>query len=308
MGKRGKWNDEANAWETDTGEFDRDLTIENRKCLREERGERPNFVAPGAEQKWRARDLLDIHWMLTAIKTPSESYNRILSCIIGHANPEDGLCYPRQSIIAIETGYSVETVRRAIRWWEKQGFLKTESRGLAHALAYHPQWDLLESFWVGVTSDIEEQKASTVIKGTDASVIKGTDDDCHHGDRHNLKVETLKKESHPERVQPSADTPPIISPRENEEGNQEGKVESASTNPQPPAKPNVYSFININEKKTEDAAASVEADLSRHSLYGSLLGWPEVEAHLSDASAAELSEKGSGAKLVLARFAERKAS
>jgi hypothetical protein len=167
MSHKKHWKDEALEWSTGTGEFDREATIENRE------EHRAAFVAPGAEKKWRARDLLDIHWNLANIKCP-ESFNRILSCIVGHANPTTGTCYPRHAIIAIETGFSVETVRRAIRWWKKQGFLKTESRGIGHALAYHPQWDLLESFWVGVTTDIEEQKASVVTKGTIAMVIKGT--------------------------------------------------------------------------------------------------------------------------------------
>jgi hypothetical protein len=51
----------------------------------------------------------------------------------------------------------------------------------------------------------------------------------------------------------------------------------------------------------------VEADLSRHpSVYSALLKWSELEAHLGDAAAAELNARGSGAELVLARFAERK--
>jgi Helix-turn-helix domain len=154
------WKDDALQWTTDTGEFDRELTALSRSSE-----DKAAFVAPGAEQKWRARNLVDIHWALVEIETPSASYNRIFACIIDHANPNDGLCYPSQSIIAIETGYSVDTVQRAIRWWKEQGFLKTERRGIARALAYHPQWNLLEGFWKGVTSDIEEQKSSYRIKG-----------------------------------------------------------------------------------------------------------------------------------------------
>jgi DNA-binding transcriptional MocR family regulator len=304
MGKRGKWKDDALQWTTDTGEFDRELTALSRSSE-----SKPDFVAPGAEQKWRARNLIDIHWALVEIETPSASYNRIFACIIDHANPEDGLCYPSQSIIAIETGYSIDTVQRAIRWWKEQGFLKTERRGIARALAYHPQWNLLEGFWKGVTSDIEEQKASYRMKGRYDVPHEGAVREPHHGAVHNLKVITSKTEPHPERAQPSADAPPIEGQiRGKEEGNQEERVESFSTNSQPPAEPNVYTFININAEKTEAAATAVEADLLRHPLYGALLGWPDLEAHLSEASAAELSERGSGAKLVLARFAKRKAS
>ena len=216
MGKRDKnkmRHEEDVFWGHDGTYIDIEGTQDIRQREMEERGEsKPEFVAPGAEQKWRARNLVDIHWALTAIKTPSESYNRVLSCIIDHANPHNGLCYPSQSIIAIETGYSVETVKRAIKWWKKQGFLKTESRGLGHALAYHPQWKLLESFWVGVTSDIEEQKASRVTKGTydvghQGDLREGHQGDLregHHADLQNLKLEpqtlTPKNEPHPERV------------------------------------------------------------------------------------------------------------
>jgi hypothetical protein len=135
------------------------------------------FTPPGVERKWKARDLVDIHWKLTGpdLQPPAESYNRIMSCIIGHANPYNGSCYPSHTTIAIETGYSVETVKRAIRWWCKHKFLETESRGLAKALAYHPQWDLFETFWLAVAEDIITQKetyresprpTSKVIKGT----------------------------------------------------------------------------------------------------------------------------------------------
>jgi hypothetical protein len=75
-------------WGHDGTYVDIEGTQDIRQAAMEERGERkPEFVAPGAEQKWRARNLVDIHWALTAIKTPSESYNRVLSCIIDHANP-----------------------------------------------------------------------------------------------------------------------------------------------------------------------------------------------------------------------------
>ena len=78
------WSDEAIAWETGTGEFDREGTAHNRQFLRED-GEGTKYTAPTKDQKWRARDLLDIHWKLTGIKCP-ESFNRVMSCIVGHVN------------------------------------------------------------------------------------------------------------------------------------------------------------------------------------------------------------------------------
>ena len=89
--------------------------IDSMQCRREEPTQ---YTAPGTEQKWRARDLIDIHWNLTGIQTPSASYNRVMSCLIGHANPTTGRCQLKQKLIAAETGYSVETVKRVIKWWE----------------------------------------------------------------------------------------------------------------------------------------------------------------------------------------------
>src|SRR5262245_46948136 len=102
MGKRKQDYSEANF--DSEGNFDLQQTIEERDFNREWRGEsKVEIGAPGADQKWRGRDLIDIHWGLTGIDTPSPSHNRIMSCIISHANPKNGICYPRQSTIAIET-------------------------------------------------------------------------------------------------------------------------------------------------------------------------------------------------------------
>jgi hypothetical protein len=299
-------------WGHDGTYVDIEGTQDIRQAAMEERGERkPEFVAPGAEQKWRARNLVDIHWALTAIKTPSESYNRVLSCIIDHANPHNGLCYPSQSIIAIETGYSVETVKRAIRWWKKQGFLKTESRGLGHALAYHPQWDLLEGFWVGVMSDIEEQKASRVTKGTydeghQGDLREGHQGDLregHHADLQNLKLEpqtlTPKNEPHPERVNtPSAYvTTPIEGKiiRGKEEGIQGNTFMKAPSS---------------SETQRETAATRLEADLLRlpRDHYSAVVDWLPFPGEVYDAAiAAEIDTPNTGVVVVLDAYRKEKA-
>jgi hypothetical protein len=231
-------------------DHERDAMIDSLRCSREEP---PEYVAPGSEQKWRARNLVDIHWKLTGIEPPSESYCRIMACIIDHANPGDGNCFPRQTTIALETGYSKDTVKRAIKWWIKHKFLTTESRGLAKALAYHPQWDLFESFYVAVSEDIAAQKeflrdnARGASRGTTRGASRGTTDEVHHAAPHNLKDITSKEEPHPERVLlPSAKGTPVSEGqlRGKEEGQQRGEVESLSTNSQPPAETNVYKLLN----------------------------------------------------------------
>jgi hypothetical protein len=142
-------NERGNAFDNE-GNFDIEETIEGREgCVQ--------YTAPGAGQKWKARDLVDIHWELSGFKCPV-SYCRIMSCIIDHANPKSGVCNPKQAVVAIETGYSDRTVRSALTWWAEQGFLRTESRGHSIALAYHPQWDFFEMHWVAVTAEIEADK------------------------------------------------------------------------------------------------------------------------------------------------------
>jgi hypothetical protein len=276
----------------------------------EERGEKPTqYVAPGAEKKWRARDLLDIHWNLANIECP-ESFNRVLSCIIGHANPLNGTCNPRQETIAIETGLSRETVKRAIKWWKKQGFLKTESRGRAHALAYHPQWDLLESFWVGVTSDIEEQKASRVIhsdprEGHPGCATRGssivTDDVGQYADPQNLKVITSKDEPQRRNLIPkgsSCDDRPLEGQiREKKEGNQRESFMEASSS---------------SETQRRDAAhARLEDDLLRlpSSQYSAVVEWLPYPGDVYDAAiAAEIDAPNTGAVVVLDAYRKENAA
>ena len=182
--------------------FDHDGAVDV-EAMREERvGASPQYTAPGAELKWRARDLVDIHWNLTGIKTPSESYNRIMSCIIGHANPNTGCCYPKQRLIAAETGYSRDTVSRAVKWWVANKFLVVESRGIGHANAYHPQWALFDVFYAAVAHDIAAQKeawghhgnqsapCSTKVQHASSTYVQHGE--SHHAATHESQSRNLK--------------------------------------------------------------------------------------------------------------------
>ena len=176
-------------------DFEREGMIE---LLMQRREEWVEYTAPTKDQKWRARDLLDIHWKLTGIKCP-ESFNRVMSCIVGHVNRKTGACFPRQSTIAIETACHRNTVGRAVQFWIEHKFLETEDRGLADALAYHPQFELFDLYWVAVTKDIAAQKEDAklvhacTIKGVHTSTTKGVHDEHQYGGAHNLKVETSKE-------------------------------------------------------------------------------------------------------------------
>jgi hypothetical protein len=196
------------------------------------------YTAPGAEQKWRARDLVDIHWKLVGEDPPSESYNRIMSCIIGHANPSTGRCQLKRKLIAAETAYSIDTVKRAIKWWVSRNFLVVESTGIGRSNAYHPQWKLFELHYIAVAEAITAQKeawrhvtlqSDAVHQGAPRAVHQGAPGGVHHGAPHESQIRTSKEESHPERVRPPsvADTDVLSSEghEKKEEGIQRERVE-----------------------------------------------------------------------------------
>jgi len=237
--RKQNWSDEAIEWQTGTGEFDREATIENRELLGE--GKRLQYTAPGVEQKWRARDLVDIHWKLVSIDPPSESYNRIMSCIIGHANPHNGRCQLKQKLIAAETGYSVDPVQRAIKWWESKGFLKTQSMGLGRSTAYQPQWNLFELHFIGVAHDIATQKESWALASCYQPASEnvpvphqGAARGGHHGAVHESQIGISKDEPQHEMVRPPlvADTGIYLNEKE---GIQREEVEGLSKS-QPPCR------------------------------------------------------------------------
>ena len=220
-------------------EYEREGMIDSLRCRRDEPVE---YVAPGAEQRWRARDLVDIHWELVGVPTPSPSYNRIMSCIIGHANPTTGRCQVKQRLIAAETGYCVKTVRRAVDWWVAHGFLIEQDMGLAKSRAYHPQWNLFEMHWIAIAEDIKALKESWRGNSTEPPMdIKGSIDgghqgvhrDGHHAVQYESQRRISKDESHPEWAR-SDERAFVEGKRGKEEGIQSGEVDTPSTNSQPP--------------------------------------------------------------------------
>jgi hypothetical protein len=247
------------------------------------------YAAPGPEQKWRARDLVDIHWKLVNEDPPSESYNRIMSCIIGHANPSTGRCQLKQRLIAAETGYWRDTVIRAIKWWSSEGFLKTQSMGRGRATAYHPQWESFELYYLAVAEDIEAQKeawrrdgaAPCSIKGQHAGSTKGQHGESHHGATHESQIGTSKGESHPEWTHPpSADDVDIISEGKRKSFREE-RLRAHQLTPKPPEGP------------TYDQACNMVSG------YCEPFHWTHLTEEDFDAAvAAELRESGAGRAVV----------
>lgn len=144
--------------------FDHDGAVDV-EAMREERGEAPTqYTVPEKDQKWRARNVITIHWLLTGIECPYPSFVHIMACVIDHANPNTGRCDASQRTMAIETGYHRDTVRKVLKWAaDNTPFLGIEGRGRRRfgqfkSNAYHVQWDALELWWTAIAANIQEQK------------------------------------------------------------------------------------------------------------------------------------------------------
>ena len=180
MGKRGKWDDEAVAWETDTGEFDLAGTIENRRC-RPRVLETPTQYEAPKDRKWKARNVVTIHWQHLGIECPYPSMVHIFACVIDHSNINNGRCDASQRLIALETGFHRNTVRRVLQWVEDNTpFLTIERRsrrpgGKFKSHAYHVEWNALELHWIAVIEAIERTKETWRIESASESpcTIKG---------------------------------------------------------------------------------------------------------------------------------------
>ena len=189
------------------------------------------------------------------------------------------------------------------------------------------QWQALEIFWIGISDNIEATKEAWRNSDGDVTAKSPWELKGGHGegnsrvdmDHGNSRVASNHESLNHEvgntslRVHlPSAKDTHVSEGQLKEEKGipGRGEVESLSTNSQPPAKPTptVYELVDMQAEKREAAAAAVDADLLALPVYVALLGWPELESHLGEAAAAELNARGSGAKLILARFAERTGS
>jgi hypothetical protein len=125
-GRKQNWSDPSTTWETGTGEFDLAGTIDERECA----GEKPTQYEAPKDRKWKARNLVTIHWkILASYECPYPSMVPIFACLIDHANINTGRCDASQKVMAIETGYNVKTVRRVLGWLaENTPFLEIERR------------------------------------------------------------------------------------------------------------------------------------------------------------------------------------
>ena len=263
MTRNKDWSDPAIAWESGTGEFDREATIENRQFG----GRSTQYSAP-KDRKWKARNVVTIHWQLLGIECPYPSMVHIFACVIDHSNINTGRCDVSQQTIALETGYGRNWVRKVLKWVaDNTKFLVIEERGRRpggkfNSHAYHVQWAALELFWIGIDADIKEQKAALrdgdeippcTLKGVHGHAhSRGSTDHAHS--RGCSNHEALNHEGLTTSLrdhQPSAAGPL----REIKEGHSEKECVEAPIPNSPPAKPKGWWW---RERKAE-----AEAQLAR---------------------------------------------
>jgi hypothetical protein len=137
-----------------TGEFDLDATIEETQLNATE------YTAPQPDQKWRARNVLSIHWNLIAEKyaCPYPSFMSIMACIIDHSNPKTGRCDVGVWLVGRETGYTERWVRIVTAWIAANTpFLRIEARP-GKTNAYHVQWTALEEIWRKIDKHLAAEK------------------------------------------------------------------------------------------------------------------------------------------------------
>jgi hypothetical protein len=288
-------------WDDATFDHEGNFSIE---YTAEDREERPTQFEAPKDRKWKARNLVTIHWNILNYPCPYPSMVHIFACVIDHANINNGRCDASQKVMAIETGYSVKTVRKVLDWLAvNTPFLEIERRvgikGQFRSNAYHVQWQHLEVDYIALQVCIEEakdahraSKHSTI--GTQGGSWKGKsrvsmDRGNSRGDT-NHEHNNHEGEPRHEVVRPPSvdDTNVIISSEGKEGGIQEGEVESASTN------------SHLPEGPTEGEIQTVVSG------YCEPFHWAHLTEEDFDAAVvAELRESGAGRAVIMQRVKER---
>jgi len=288
---------------------ERDGMIDSLMCRREEPTQ---YEAPEVGDKMRALYALGLMDLSNGAKA-------VGAALIWHANSRTGRCDPGLQRLEYETVRCRQTVINAIGELRRKGVVRKKRRGQS-TNAYQLNWQFLR----GKFQEFESRVTNvTFLRQGYKNLDLGSPEPCT-SEVQKLVPKPIKRTHEgnpcPERVSPNGatDTGCQI---EDEEGLQREPVERPSTNSNLPAQPKVrealkvvggtvvYTLLQVDAEKRTAAEAAVEEDLRRHGeLYQRLLGWPELEFHLGDAVAAERRNKGSGAKLILARFIEKKAT
>ena len=142
------------------GQVDVEATIEEREYAS---GPPTSYVAPGSMEWWRYLRAV------TLLPLRARSDLTVLGCLLDHANPTTGQCYPCQQLISNETGLDLRTVERAIVRLVGTPYLSKERRGCS-SNAYHVNWKALEA----VDAEYQERRRINSRRWTDKGV--GTED------------------------------------------------------------------------------------------------------------------------------------
>ena len=142
------------------GQVDVEATIEEREYAS---GPPTSYVAPGSMEWWRYLRAV------TLLPLRARSDLAVLGCLLDHANPTTGQCYPCQQLISNETGLDLRTVERAIVRLVGTPYLSKERRGCS-SNAYHVNWKALEA----VDAEYQERRRINSRRWTDKGV--GTED------------------------------------------------------------------------------------------------------------------------------------
>jgi hypothetical protein len=81
-----------------------------------------------------------------AILKISGSQKTVLGCLVDHANPKNGLCYPSEALIAAETGLPIRTVERAVADLLLTPYLSRKRRNQSSNI-YSINFDALLEAW-----------------------------------------------------------------------------------------------------------------------------------------------------------------
>jgi hypothetical protein len=285
-------------------DYEHDAMVDSLRCSREDPTQ---YEPPQSGGKMAALFVVGLMRISAGAKA-------VATALIWHANSRSGRCDPGIGRLGHETSMSRSAVIRAIKELRRKGVLVRTRRSNA-SNAYQLNWRGLAKLFLYFETVIVTgwcQKRHQGSAKTDTPLVS------------ELTPKPIKTTHEgnpcPERVSPDGATDTGCQ-KEDEEGLQREPVERPSTNSNLPAEPKVrealkvvggtevYTLLRVDAEERTAAEAAVEEDLRRHGeLYQRLLGWPELEFHLGDAVAAERRNKGSGAKLILARFAERKAT
>jgi hypothetical protein len=122
-GHKKNWTDDALARTTDTGEFDREFTIENREWLRKDSGGKR--IAPNPPPKKVGKvdpKTIALAAVSDVIDCGSWKHAAVLRFNIDSANRGSGNCWPSEETVAdkLKLG-NTKAVSRANRWWRFHG-------------------------------------------------------------------------------------------------------------------------------------------------------------------------------------------